>query len=77
MVFTTTLATSCFSHPSNVPVSFSLEATDYGDILLGFREAHTHYCNGGGEPCGAPAFLIPLRSLTRPVGQPSYAFHLG
>jgi hypothetical protein len=25
---------------------------------------------GGGEPCGALAFLTPLKSLTGPVGQP-------
>ncbi len=30
----------------------------------------------GGEPCGAPAFLTPLHSLTGPVGQP-FASHLG
>ncbi len=31
---------------------------------------------GGGEPCGAHAFLTPLHSLTGPVGQ-SFACRLG
>jgi hypothetical protein len=39
-----------------VPVLFSLQATDYGNIPLGSRKAHTCYW-GGGEPCGALAFL--------------------
>jgi hypothetical protein len=36
-VFAATLATLF------VPVPFSLQATDYGDTLLGSRKAHTHY----------------------------------
>jgi hypothetical protein len=33
-----------------VPVPFSLQATEYGEIPLGSRKASTHYCWGGG-PC--------------------------
>jgi hypothetical protein len=32
---------------SLVPVPFSLQATDYGDIPLGSRKANTHYWGGG------------------------------
>jgi hypothetical protein len=41
-VFAVTLATLL------VPVLFSLQATDYGNIPLGSRKAHTRYCGGGG-----------------------------
>jgi hypothetical protein len=57
-VFAATLATL------PVPVLFSLQATDYGDIPLGSCKAHTHYW---GERCGAPAFLILSPCLTGPV----------
>jgi hypothetical protein len=53
-----------------VPVPFSLQATDYGNILPGSCKARTHDWEGGRQPYGAPAFLTPLHSLTGPVGQP-------
>ncbi len=49
MVFAATLATFL------VPVPFPLQATDYGDILLGSCKAHNPLL-GGKKPCGAPAF---------------------
>ncbi len=38
----------------HVLIPLSLQATDYGDIALRSRKAHTRYWGGGG-PCGAPA----------------------
>ncbi len=61
-VFAATLATLL------VPVLFSLQATDYGDILLGSCKAHTCFGQGGGGwTCTAPAFLPFLPCLTGPV----------
>ncbi len=42
-VFMATLATLL------VPILFSLQAIDSGDILLGSGKAHTHYWGGGGS----------------------------
>jgi hypothetical protein len=59
-VFAATLATLL------VPILFSLQAIDYGDIPLGSRKAHTRYWGGGGV-CGAPAFLPLPPCLTGPT----------
>jgi hypothetical protein len=67
-VLVTTLATGCYSCPS-CPVPFWLKATDYGDIPLESRKAQPVTGGGGVDPCGAPAFLTPLHSLTGPVDQ--------